>query len=110
MRLGEHAVYVQDGEGTVHGFLPGQDVPAWAAQQLGPHCFADAAPDRPEPPADGDVPAVDTAGTPPPPPRAGRGASVTAWRNYADSVGVDVSAAEGRDDIIDLLEAAGIAV
>lgn len=47
-----------------------------------------------------------SADAPKPPPRHGRGSSEEAWRDYAELVGVDVSRAEGRDDVIALIEAA----
>jgi hypothetical protein len=45
---------------------------------------------------------------PQPPPRAGRGSSETAWRAYAELVGVSVPDGAGRDDIIAACEQAGV--
>lgn len=41
----------------------------------------------------------------PEPPRAGRGSSEDAWREYATGLGIDVPAGSGRDDIIALVDA-----
>lgn len=32
-------VYVLDSSGTPHGFGPDDDLPDWAVEQMGPHCF-----------------------------------------------------------------------
>lgn len=93
-RIGELAVYVSDEDGAVHRFLPGDEVPAWAAKLMGPHCFEGA--------EEGEA-----AG---PPPRAGKGSGEAAWRAYAEDQGVDVSTAEGRDEVIEALERAGVPV
>ena len=99
-KVGELTVYLSDEDGTVHRFLPGDEVPGWAGKQMGDHCFAggDSTPEVEQPESDG------------PPPKAGKGSGESAWRSYADSKGVDVSGAEGRDDIIDLLDKAGVPV
>jgi hypothetical protein len=97
--LGQYAVHVYDDGGVLHSFLPGQEVPDWAAKNMGPHCFATS--DE-----------VDDAGDvhDGPPPQHGRGSGEDKWRAYAENHGVDVSAAEGRDDVIAALEAAGVPV
>ena len=97
-KIGDLTVYLSDEEGTVHRFLPGDEVPGWAAKLMGDHCFAGSADDLAE---------VESSG---PPPRAGKGSGEAAWRSYAEAQGVDVSDAEGRDDIIDALDAAGVPV
>lgn len=99
--LGQYAVHLLDDDGVLRSFLPGDAVPDWAAKRMGDHCFA--ADDS----AAADVPADDSAG---PPPRHGKGSSEEKWRAYAEQHGVDVSAAEGRDDVIAALEQAGVPV
>src|SRR5688572_15803091 len=47
-------------------------------------------------------------GLPPPPPRAGRGASAAAWQQWATTAGVAVADGAGRDDIIAACEQAGV--
>lgn len=106
MKLGPYAVHLNDDSGALRSFLPGQEVPDWAAKQLGPHCFAtgpDAPPLDEAPPAEGDGPTG-------PPPRSGRGSGEGQWRQYAQDHGVDVTLVEGRDDIIAACEAAGVPV
>ncbi len=53
-------------------------------------------------------PAPDAPPLPAPPPRAGRGSSAEAWRQWAESAGVAVQDDAGRDDIIAACEAAGV--
>lgn len=110
-KLGQFSVYVQDGEGAIHGFLPGQEVPAWAAKLMGPHCFAAGEEgddslglDANEDPDDPDA---DAAG---PPARAGKGSSENAWRAYAEQQGMDVSHLDSRGEIIAALQDAGVPV
>lgn len=99
--LGQYAVHLVDDAGALRSFLPGDVVPDWAAKLMGPHCFADGGP------VDVEVPAADPVG---PPPKAGKGSGEDKWRAYAEQEGVDVSSAEGRDDVIDLLDQAGVPV
>lgn len=94
-KIGDLAVYVSDDAGVVHCFLPGDEVPSWAAKTMGPHCFEGIEDDQ-EPSG--------------PPPKAGKGSGEPAWRAYAEAQGIDVSQADGRDDIIDTLESAGVPV
>ncbi len=88
------------------GFLvlgPGDDVPDWAAEQIGDHAWVDdgeAAPaEQPEPP-------VDLGLTPPA--KAGPTASKEAWVAYAAAHSVTVPDDATRDGIIAALDAAGI--
>lgn len=112
--IGQYAVHVHDDAGQLHSFLPGADVPGWAAKLMGKHCFeggegefnedgkhapvvhADAVVDTHD--DDGDLDGVPT-------PRAG----VKKWAAYAEQHGVDV---EGLDkaEIIAELEAADVPV
>ncbi|MCV7354491.1 hypothetical protein [Mycolicibacterium fluoranthenivorans] len=121
-KIGEFAVYVQDGEGAVHGFLPGQVVPAWAAKQMGDHCFAqeggegsadepvDEPPAPPVDPGDAEDPADPDEEPAGPPPRHGAGSGEPAWRKYAEDNGVDVDGISKRDDIIAAVADAGVPV
>ncbi|AXN51236.1 hypothetical protein DSM43518_04778 [Mycobacterium marinum] len=101
--IGEHTVYLRDDDGTVHSFLPGQRVPAWAAKQMGPHCFAKDQPDE-------EVADFSRGGGEGPPPRAGAGSGRGAWADYAAAHGIDVDEDWKRDQIIDACEDKGIAV
>ncbi len=120
-KIGEFAVYVQDGEGAIHGFLPGQVVPGWAAKQMGDHCFAsdedsadDPAEDAPDAPAvdpgDAEDPADPDEEPAGPPPRHGAGSGEPAWRKYAEDNGVNVDGISKRDDIITAVADAGVPV
>lgn len=101
--VGPLAVYLQDQQGVVHAFLPGEEVPVWAAKQMGPHCF-EGGEAVPEPASDASDPAAG------PPPRSGKGSGESAWRKYAEAQGFDVSNLETRDEIVAALEEEGVAV
>lgn len=78
------------------GFLvlgPDDDVPDWAAEQIGEHAFEPAS-GKPE--LDG------------PPPKDGKGSGKAAWVEYAAASDVAVDKEATRDDIIAALDAAGI--
>lgn len=102
-RIGKYAVHLSDGIGTLHSFLPGDEVPEWAAARMGEHCFAD--PDDEDEDTDIEYDAV--AG---PPPKVGPGSGQAKWRAYAEAHGVDVSNVEGRDAVIAALAEAGVPV
>jgi hypothetical protein len=88
-----------DEQGVLHQFGPGSDVPAWAARKItNPNVWEGG--DAPEGGDDGDGDG--------PPPKAGKGSGEDKWRAYAERRGVDVSEAEGRDDVITLLELAEV--
>jgi hypothetical protein len=57
------------------------------------------------PEGDGSSPA--SSDSPKPPPQAGPGSSGEVWRDYAKAVGVEVPQDAKRDDVIDLVKAAG---
>lgn len=85
------------GEKNVFG--PGDDVPEWAAVQMGAHCFEDGVHPFPN----------STTGTADgPPPQSGKGSSKDAWTDYATANGVDVDPDGTRDDIIAACTAAGV--
>lgn len=96
-------VAVFDENGAVHSFGPGSDVPPWAKRLItNPKVWDGGLA------ADEDSEDSDSASGPPP--KAGKGSGESAWRSYAEEQGIDVSGAEGRDDIIDALDKAGVAV
>jgi hypothetical protein len=101
--IGEFAVHLHDDNGTLVSLLPGDEVPGWAARRIGDHALAsgDSTDD------DGDD---EEGGHDGPPPRHGRGSGEDKWRAYAEQNSVDVSNAEGRDDVIAALELAGVPV
>lgn len=116
--IGEYAVHgVVDEAGVPHSFLPGSEPPAWAVKQMGAHCF-EGGEDvfnedgvlAPVIHHDAVLPDARGAGPSGPPPRAGKGSGEDKWRAYADEQGVDVSEAEGRDDVIAALEEADVPV
>lgn len=88
-------VHVYDKDQNPVVFGPDDDVPAWAAKQMGPHCFADEGGE----PSDREVGSV--------PPKAGAGSSKDAWAAYASEQGVDVEADASRDQIIQAVQDAG---
>lgn len=100
----EYTVYLTDSDGAVVAVKPGGDIPSWA-KVTNPYVLGtgseESVADAPEEVAD--TPAG-------PPPKAGKGSGEAAWRSYAEDKGVDVSGAEGRDDIIDLIDKAGVPV
>lgn len=49
MRRLNSTVWVHDPQMRPVSFGPGDDVPDWAAKQMGDHCFTDGEPDRAEP-------------------------------------------------------------
>ena len=92
-------------------FSPGDDVPEWAAKQMGAHCFEDV--EHPYP-ADGEKPADDSGDQPPdgsPPPMVGKGSNKEAWAAYAAAIEVDISGVPfARDPIIKAIVDAGKSV
>ncbi|MCV7434819.1 hypothetical protein [Mycolicibacterium bacteremicum] len=98
----EYALYLNDKDGSLVTVMPGEDIPSWA-KVTNPYVLGKDS----EEPGSGESEEVESSG---PPPRAGKGSGEAAWRAYAEEQGVDVSGAEGRDDIIDALDAAGVPV
>lgn len=86
-----------------HIFSPGDDVPEWAARQMGAHCFEDG--DHPFPDGGATGGKEREAGTPPP--KAGHGSSAKAWAEYAAEQGVVVPEGANRDAIVAALVDAG---
>jgi hypothetical protein len=90
-------VHVRDQEGGYAVFGPDdEDIPGWALEQMGDHCFEGG--ERPDTASSSDGP----------PPKAGKGSSVDAWSAFASAKGVDIEPDAKRDDIIAALEAAGV--
>lgn len=108
-KIGQYAVHLTDETGTLHSFLPGDEVPAWAEKRMGEHCFEGHEDEFDE---DGQHPASvpDGSGGPlPVPPQAGPGSGLPKWVAYAEENGV---AAEGltKSDVIAACEEAGVPV
>lgn len=97
-------------DGVLHSFLPGDDVPDWAAKQItNPHAWEAVEDDLVLPgfaaqPALEFVPSEDDpTGAPP---KSGSGASRQAWADHAESKGVEVNPDWKREDIIAAVESA----
>ena len=95
-------------------FGPDDEVPDWAAKQMGDHVWANGGSDpdadaaaRAAADADAKAKADADAAASGIPARAGAGSSKEAWTEYAGSLNVDVAEAKTRDDIIAAIEAAG---
>lgn len=101
-------VAVFDDQGVLQQFGPGSKVPEWAQRKItNPNVWEDG--DVPFPATDGG--GGDGGGASDgPPPKAGKGSGEDKWRAYAERKGVDVSHIEGRDEIVDYLEKAGVPV
>jgi hypothetical protein len=94
-----HVHEVPQGE-SQRVFSPGDDVPEWAARQMGAHCFEDGEHPYPE------VESQDRpAGTPPA--KAGRGSGRDNWIAYAAEQGVEIPDGANRDAIIQAIVDAG---
>lgn len=87
------------------------DVPEWAAKQMGAHLFENG--EHPYP--DSNYPGKDAADTGADsdrepgaiPPKNGKGSGRDNWAAYANDVDVDIPADASRDQIIELIAAAG---
>lgn len=94
-----YTVYLSDAEGVPHHFGPGDEVPDWARKAItNPDAWDGAAEDKSDGESDG------------PPPQGGPGSGLKAWAAYAKKHDVEVKADSSRDDIIEALEKAGVAV
>lgn len=108
MKLGgEFAVHLRKDDELVT-FLPGDDVPEWAAKQItNPLAWGDE-PERAEVAVgSGGAGRQESDG---PPPQGGSGASRQNWADYAAANGVEVESDWKREDIIAACEKAGIEV
>lgn len=82
-------------DGVAYG--PTSKVPTAVASRIGEHAWEDDGEAAAEPsPAGG------------PPPRAGRGSSVDAWRSFAEAHGVEVGPDASREEIIVACETVGL--
>ncbi len=61
--IGKNAVYIVDSDGATHWLMPGDEVPSWAAKQVGNHCLAGA--EEPEPAEEDDEAKPPRRGRPP---------------------------------------------
>lgn len=93
----QSTVYVLDENGEHVAFGPGDEVPDWAAKQITNKSAWEQAPDAE--PGDG---LPDGA-----PPLTGKGSGKAEWVAYATGRGITVPEAASRDDIVDLVRAAG---
>lgn len=96
-----HTVSLPSPEGGFTVFHPGDDVPRWALERMGAHCFADGIHPL------GESGSGDDGG---PPPKAGPGSSVDAWRAYAEAHGIEMPDDAKRDDIVQALADNGVPV
>lgn len=97
-------VHVYDDRSESHVFGPDDEVPEWAARQMGAHVFEDG--QHPFPDSDGDGEADRVAGQEPA--RSGRGSSRDAWVAFAAEKGQPVSTDATRDQIIAEMVTAGV--
>jgi hypothetical protein len=94
-------VHVNDKNGTSHAFGPDDELPEWAARQMGAHCFEDEEHPYPDD-ADGDGEPDREFGVEPP--RNGKGSGRDAWASFSAEKGYTVTEGTPRDQIIaDLL-------
>jgi hypothetical protein len=112
MKLGGiYAVHLRKDDGEVVAFLPGDDVPSWAAKQITNPLAWGTEPEQAEVGSGGRVgdasPERDADG---PPPQGGTGATRQRWADYATAHGVDVQDDWKREDIIAACEKAGVPV
>ncbi|MEU2013104.1 hypothetical protein [Nocardia sp. NPDC019302] len=117
MKLGgEFAVHLRKDDDLVT-FLPGDDVPEWAAKQITNPLAWGKQPDRVEVAVGpggstsfGERLSSDGKTPDGPPPQGGAGASRQKWADYAAANGVEVEADWKREDIITACEKAGVPV
>lgn len=106
----------RDENGIVHSFGPGDEVPEWASKLIiNPKLFEDG--EAPEQPDGDDGGYTGSGGTsagggenpPEPPPKGGKGSGLEEWQAYALYFPkVEIPEGASRDDIIDLLDDAGV--
>lgn len=108
MKLGgQYAVHLHK-DGELHSFLPGDDVPDWAAKLItNPLAWGDAEPTVPDPDHEPDrEPATGPVERDGVPAKSGVGSSRQAWADYAESKGIEVDPDWKREDIIEAVEKA----
>lgn len=83
------------------------EIPAGVAEQIGEHAWVDgkkpASRGGSKPKGDQRNGGINDG----PPPLSGKGSGEDAWRAYAETVEVDVTAAKTRDEIVEAIKAAG---
>jgi hypothetical protein len=89
-------------------FGPDDEVPAWAAEQMGEHVWEKSSDAEAKAKADAEAKAKADAEAIPA--KAGAGSSKDAWAAYAAAHDVTVDENASRDDIIAACEAAGVPV
>jgi hypothetical protein len=107
MRIGGQLAVHLVKDGVTQSFMPGDEVPEWAAKLItNPNVLAvdDVASD--EPSGSSEAASDDDA----PPPRYGKGSAQKAWAAYAVAHGVDVDDDTPRDEIIAACEDAEVPV
>jgi len=117
-KIGQHAVYLAGDNGQLHTFLPGEDVPKWAADQMGEHCFAAPKHRKGEVETDlrhadaseDDTDAIENDADVTPPPHGGPGGSRQAWEAYARVSGIELEEGLTRDGIIEACRRADVEV
>ena len=100
-------VHVRDSDGVDHAFGPADKVPDWAAAQItNPGAWSKDDADHSAPGPDDEPPPTPELI---PPPMGGAGSGVTEWLVYAESLGVEVpeESREKREDVVEVLRAAG---
>ncbi|WP_458317114.1 hypothetical protein [Mycolicibacterium brisbanense] len=118
--LGQYAVHLTDDAGVLHSFLPGDEVPDWAAKRMGAHCFATGDADEAaadggdgggeDAAADGEGEGSPSGGGDEPPPLAGPGSGRDHWAAYAREHQVAFGDDDKRDQIVDACREAGVRV
>lgn len=98
---GTNAIHLHR-DGVLHSFLPGDEVPEWAAARItNPYALGDQAEPDAEP--DDDEDEDEEVGARPA--KTGPNASRQAWEDYAKSKHIEVDPDWKRDDIIAAVEA-----
>ncbi|TYP82068.1 hypothetical protein BD833_12052 [Blastococcus xanthinilyticus] len=110
VKLKENTVVV-DESGAAKPLMAGEDVPRWAAKQVGEHLLEDgkaarsSRASRSSSGSSGTAGSPDGAGGSEEPPRGGEGATEEAWRAYAEGLDIEVPDGASRDEIIALVDA-----
>ncbi len=105
---GQYAVHLHK-DGVLHSFLPGDEVPEWAANLItNPLAWGEDEPDEPAQIVEvtvgsGGEGGVSHDGVPS---KSGVGSSRQAWADYAESKGIEVDPDWKREDIIAAVEKA----
>lgn len=110
-------VHVTGPDGQAYVLTPDGELPSWAEERItNPAAWVGADTASPAAPADPSSSSPSSTSTAaaqdgpqgPPPPRTGRGSGQQAWATYAAACGVTVPDGTSREDIIAVLDAAGV--